>query len=198
MGQRLNLEIWKNGEALANAYYHWSAYTDSALDIVGTALKYIKDYPTEFEHNDILRAIRILESTGAGLTYREVEYAKSFVGLIDATFAECKSRNHGLISISKGGIGETRYWSEGIACIYIDEERVSFDVFFKQQRWEWEKEQREDYGDEEADAENLGTVDMNLDDVKFYKWDNFKDFLHKREEPFICEIDINTVLTPIY
>lgn len=28
MGQRLNIEIHENGKCLANAYYHWSGYTE--------------------------------------------------------------------------------------------------------------------------------------------------------------------------
>lgn len=31
MGQRLNLSINKNGKVLANCYYHWSGYTNSAI-----------------------------------------------------------------------------------------------------------------------------------------------------------------------
>ena len=31
MGQRLNIEIVNGETSLANAYYHWSAYTKSAL-----------------------------------------------------------------------------------------------------------------------------------------------------------------------
>lgn len=33
MGQRLNIEIWKDGKVLANAYYHWSAYSVCAVDL---------------------------------------------------------------------------------------------------------------------------------------------------------------------
>ena len=32
MGQRLNIEICNNTRTLANAYYHWGAYTSSALE----------------------------------------------------------------------------------------------------------------------------------------------------------------------
>ena len=31
MGQRLVIHIFNNEEELANAYYHWSAYTDSSI-----------------------------------------------------------------------------------------------------------------------------------------------------------------------
>ena len=41
MGQRLNIEIMKNGETIANCYYHWSAYTTSAL---ATAIMVISNY----------------------------------------------------------------------------------------------------------------------------------------------------------
>ena len=38
MGQRLNteriIEIVDNDKTLANSYYHWSAYTDSAVALV--------------------------------------------------------------------------------------------------------------------------------------------------------------------
>jgi len=41
MGQRLNIEIISNGKCLANAYYHWSAYSDSAIDL---AIKIVRKY----------------------------------------------------------------------------------------------------------------------------------------------------------
>ena len=34
MGQRLNIEIKKDSKVLANSYYHWSAYTSSALQML--------------------------------------------------------------------------------------------------------------------------------------------------------------------
>ena len=51
MGQRLNVEIWNNGEVLANAYYHWSAYTESAAHIVDKALNYIKNNPVQDDNH---------------------------------------------------------------------------------------------------------------------------------------------------
>lgn len=32
MGQRLNIEVIKNGKVVGNCYYHWSAYTLSSLE----------------------------------------------------------------------------------------------------------------------------------------------------------------------
>lgn len=197
MGQRLNVEIWNNGEVLANAYYHWSAYTASAAHIVNAALDYIKNNPIPDE-NDLLYAIRVLEATGAGLTFGEIEYAKLCPVLDGATFAECNGRNGGLIGISDEAISETRCWQEGSVFIFLDEKRISFRVFFKQDKFEWEKEQREDYENENAKANNLDVVNRNFDDIKFGSWADFNDFLCSREEPFICSMEKWEVVTPIY
>lgn len=197
MGQRLNVEIWDKGEVLANAYYHWSAYTESAAQIVDTALNYIKNNPNQYG-NDLLYAIRVLEATGAGLTDREIEHAKLHPVLDGVTFAECNGRNNGLIGISEKEISETRCWQEGSAYIFLDEKRISFRVFFTQNRWDWEKEQREEYENENASAKNLEIVDRNFDDIKFDAWKDFYDFLCSREEPFICVTERREVVTPIY
>lgn len=196
MGQRLNVEVWNNGKVLANAYYHWSAYTASAANIVCDALNYINSNPIQ-DDNELLYAIRILEATGAGLTDREIEHAKTIPALDGATFAECGGRNKGLIGISEEEISETRDWQEGSAHIYLDEKRISFRVFFTSTKWEWEKEQREDYENVNADARNLERVKFNFDDIKFDAWKDFYDFLREREEPFICETDRLAVVTPI-
>lgn len=197
MGQRLNVEIWNNGEVLANAYYHWSAYTDSAAKIVNTALDYIKNNPIQ-DDNYLLYAIRILEATGAGLTIMEIKHAKLRPVLDGATFAECNGRNDGLIGISEEEISETRLWQEGSVYIFLDEKRISFRVFFTQRKWDWEKEQREDYGNENADAKNLDVVSLNFDDIKFDAWADHKYFLCSREEPFVCALERWEVVTPIY
>lgn len=196
MGQRLNVEIWNNGKVLANAYYHWSAYTESAAEIVCDALNYINSNPIQ-DDNDLLYAIRILEATGAGLTDREIEHAKTIPALDGETFAECGGRNEGLIAISDEGISETRDWQEGAAHIYLDEKRVSFRVFWTSTKWEWEKEQREDYENENANARNLERVKFNLDDIKFHDWKEFYKFVRGREQPFICVTDGWNVITPI-
>lgn len=197
MGQRLNVEIWNNGKVLANAYYHWSAYTGSAAGIVNMALNYINSNPKE-GNNDLLYAIRVLEATEAGLTDSEVEYAKNIPVLHGATFAECGGRNDGLIGISEEEISETRTWQEGAVYIFLDEQRISFKVFFKDNRWDWEKEQREDYDNEDASARDLDVISRNFDDIKFADWDDFYDFLRNRKDPFVCALERWEVITPIY
>lgn len=197
MGQRLNLEIWNDGKVLANAYYHWSAYTPSSAELVSKALEYIQNNP-DFSSNDLLYAIRVLEATGAGLTTLEKNYADTASRLGGNNFAECNGRNYGLIAISEDGISDTRFWAEGTVLIYLDERRLSFGVFFKQDAWDWEKEQKEEYENKDANWRNLECVNFNFDDIKFHSWETCKDFLTKQQEDFRTEIDKFTVITPIY
>lgn len=196
MGQRLNLEIWNNGKVLANAYYHWSAYSSEAASTVSKALNYIRNNPVENE-NTLLYAIRVLEATGAGLTDLEIEYAKTFDNLKDVNFSPCGGRNEGLIGISPDGISSTRFWQEYAAYIFIDELRVSFDVCYKQRTWEYEKEQREDYGND-VKAKDLPRAEWNTDDIKFDKWEEFKEFICSQNgNSWVSDVDPCEVLTPI-
>lgn len=196
MGQRLNLEIWNNGKVLANAYYHWSAYTLSAAEVVKTALNYIKNNTVENE-NILLYAIRVLEATGAGLTEQEIKYAEKTDCLKNKNFSPCKSRNHGLIGISPNGIQETRFWQEYAARIFIDEARVSFGVFWKHRKWEYEKEQKEEYGREVKTSE-LTHVEWNTDDIKFDEWEDFLKFIVSLEdEAWVSNVDPCEVIVNI-
>lgn len=197
MGQRLNIEIWNNGKVLANAYYHWSAYTKDAACLVDKALEYIKNNQIS-DGNELLYAIRILEATGAGLTNGVIEHAKNLSVLNGATFAECNGRSEGLIGISDKEISETRLWQEGSVYIFIDEKRVSFRVFFTERIWEWEKSQREEYENEKASANALDIVSINFDDIKFDAWTDCYDFLSSREEPFVSAMERCEVVTPIW
>lgn len=118
MGQRLNLGIRKKGKILANAYYHWSAYTASAYDIILYADTYLVSHPNE---PDLLKAIRALESTGAGLEEQEFEYVSSRRDLCRQIFNVAKDRNEGLLAISPKGIKDTEDWAEETAYIDIDD-----------------------------------------------------------------------------
>ena len=196
MGQRLNVEIWNDGKVLANAYYHWSAYTSSAAEIVDKALAAAKIFCCG--RNELLYAIRLLEATGAGLTDNEREHVQEQAAFKDCDFKECEGRSSGLISITQEGMKETRLWQEGTARIYIDEKRVSFNVFWTQRAFDWEEEQRK-YGDKEnANHKKLQVVDFNFDDIKFDDWGVVFAFLKRIEEPFKTELDCFNVVTPIY
>lgn len=167
MGQRLNIEIKKKGtnETIANCYYHWSAYTRSAL---GLTLEIIEN-TISVNHNekevDKMYAIRLLESTGAGVISDEYDL------LTEKEQRVCKvgeNRNLGLISFTEKGIEETRKWEEGRVEIYlpnitdyfeqIKEIRVSFEVFYRQDI----ESTKEDYAEYNIDYDNLIEFDFDL------------------------------------
>lgn len=181
MGQRLNIEINNNGQVLANAYYHWSAYTLTSLELVAKVLSAYNKISLDTSEAVGLaeyqeKAVWALQSTGAGLPddEREVAVSKGFTNL-----ADCHGRNNGLIAITHKGIQETRFWEEERATIYLDEERVDFDVWFKQRRWEYD-EDCEDYGNPKFEA--LPVVEWNLGDIKFKDFALFKSFINEMYE----------------
>lgn len=118
MGQRLNLGIRKKGKILANAYYHWSAYTGSSYELSAKAHEYLVAHPNE---SDLLKAIHALEATGAGLEPEEFIYAGSRRDLCNKEFNKATDRNEGLLAISPRGIQDTEDWAEGTVYIDIDD-----------------------------------------------------------------------------
>lgn len=193
MGQRLNIEIVENGKCLANAYYHWSAYTDSSYEL---AKAIIKDIPSIKEENPVLKAIKLLEVTGARLMDCELEYADK-IGL-GKDFETALSRNDGLISISSENIDETRKWQEYALYIYLDENRMNFQVINAERLWTWEKEQ-EEYYDNPKKREDLEILDIDFNDIKFDKIDEFGKFLKEhKEDSFLTRINQWEVVETIY
>lgn len=149
MGQRLNLEIRKKGRTLANAYYHWSAYTGSAFELVSTACLYIQD------HADMpakLLAIRALEATGAGIDkdcQSDYTYMTKHKLFHDKEFKDCVDRNEGILSVSPESIQDTRDWAEENAYIDMDDPtdpRINFYVCWRQDKEDFiEDNSQEEY-----------------------------------------------------
>ena len=96
MGQRLNIEIVNGETSLANCYYHWSAYTGSALNLT----KHIIDSYYDSEAIVGLKmAIELLEATGGGVNETErAEIQKQPKKFGSFEFKDCTNRNNGLIS----------------------------------------------------------------------------------------------------
>ena len=127
MGQRLNITIWNGETRLANGYYHWSGYTNSAFHILNETIHAINLGYAKIESDPYLYALRLLEFTGAGLTDEEfVHMQTSYPNLMAI---KAKDRNHGLIAVSNPGMNDTEMWEEARINIYIDSKTFDFDVF---------------------------------------------------------------------
>lgn len=171
MGQRLNIEIRrkKDNKILANSYYHWSAYTYSSLKLADEIIENIYDIIRNDKVSDEIKAIQLLQTTGAGLLEQEYntlnEEDKKYCSI-------ATNRNLGLISFTEKGMEETRTWEESRLTITIDfddkeydfvgdKNRVDFEVYFPTSREEIE----EYYGEE------LKSGKINLDEVVEFNFD---------------------------
>lgn len=183
MGQRLNIEIRrkKDNKILANSYYHWSAYTYSSLKLADEIIENIYDIIRNDKVSDEIKAIQLLQTTGAGLLEQEYETLKEE----DKKYCSlATNRNLGLISFTEKGIEETRTWEESRLTITIDfddkeydfvgdKNRVDFEVYFPTSREEIE----EYYGEELKNGKinldevvefNFDLQDMELNDIRLF------------------------------
>lgn len=113
MGQRLNLSINKNGKVLANCYYHWSGYTNVAMEKARQAL----DILEEQEEVGVKEAILALKETGAGI---DAKNAQNYVEPDKEIH-----RDDGIIATTEEDIKETEMWSECEIIIDIGTRKVN-------------------------------------------------------------------------
>lgn len=175
MGQRLVVTVRSFGKDLAKIYYHWSAYSISALREAKELIDCIcEDYHvTEKELQ--LRLIRFCENNGGGIRAQESEFdyiKKMFPGETFKT--ENYSRNYGLIAISEEGMEDLQRWSEGDICIDVDEDTIHNEVFdwydgidaYNEERKEWD----DDF--EVLSLNDVPEIGCTLESIKFYDIDD--------------------------
>lgn len=151
MGQRLVVSIEKGKKSIAKIYYHWSAYTYSALYETQKIIDCIYNHKDETESELLLRLIRFCENNGGGITgneeYNEHEYIQKLYP--NETFkTDDYSRNSGLIALSEKGMNGLQGWSEGDVYIDLDEDQVDFCVYCGYESLEGYVEERKSWDDE--------------------------------------------------
>jgi len=151
MGQRLVVTIEKECKALCNIYYHWSAYTVSALYETRDILKCIYNHKDETNKEMLLRLIHFCENNGGGIA-KGIE-GNEF-GYIQKLYPNEKfkaddiSRNYGLIALSEKEMADSQSWSEGDVTIDLNKELINFGIYagyddfeeFKRERMEWDED----------------------------------------------------------
>lgn len=180
MGQRLNIEIVKNGRVLANSYYHWSGFSNSAINLVIQIIQhyeYIKKYNVEkyIKNQDLLLAIRLLEETGAGLNNTDIARNILKDETMNLKLKECQGRNEGIIGIIQEDIEETRAWEEGRVSIDIENKKIDFDVIEEYTL----EELKNDYDEEEMKELNIKKIDKNFKNISFEDIFELKAFIDK-------------------
>ena len=146
MGQRLVISIMSDGETVANAYYHWSAYTGSAAGLTGqicSCYRWLKNECT----SDFELAVRLLQGTGAGVSkdeWQNIEETKdSRVNTVE--LRDCENRNVGILCVTPEGKEDNNRWAEGNVDIDLNRETVSFYVYSSMPKEEYDAEYAEFY-----------------------------------------------------
>lgn len=167
MGQRLVVTVKNNGKDLAKIYFHWSAYTVSALMEARRIVDCIceEDYKTEKELQ--LRLTHFCEENGGGIDggsdSPEFKYIQKMFP--NETFkSEGINRTYGLIALSESGMNDLQNWSEGDLDIILDEDLIINYVYFGYDNFEEYKENRSDW-DDDFDK------DMKLEDIPDIRYD---------------------------
>lgn len=131
MGQRLCMEITRKGKPIANAYYHWSAYTGSSMNILEQVYDYLSTHSSE--EDKLYLAIRALESTGAALPkypneFNDIDRLRLFSKYAGDTFESNEDRNNGLIHCFEESMQQCEDWAEEFCYIDIDTLIIDFRV----------------------------------------------------------------------
>lgn len=149
MGQRLVVTIQHLGQDLAKLYYHWSAYTQSALYETQKIVDCIYDHNDETEKQLQLRLIRFCQENGGGVRGddSEFDYIQNMFPN-EVLKEDGYSRNNGLIAISKDGMQGLQDWSEGDVTIDIDNDMIYFSVCCWYESFEEYNTERQEWDDE--------------------------------------------------
>lgn len=180
MGQRLNIEIVKDNKILANSYYHWSGFSNNAINLAIEIIEnyeFIEKYKVEpyIKDKDLLFAIRLLETTGAGVC--SIQSTRDL--LEDKTqnlkLQDCKGRNEGIIGVIESDIEDTRNWEEGRITIDIADKTIDFDVIE-----EYTPENLKiEYTEEEIKELNIENINRKFKKIPFEDVFELKAFIDK-------------------
>lgn len=153
MGQRLNIEVMSHGKVIANSYYHWSAYSNSAAELAKEALESVLEHGNRKQ--PLITAIHCLESTGAGFDEESITEAKESLGLDLSRFARCRGRIEGILEVSEIGMESNRNWEEGRVTIDLDSRTANFQVCGSMSFDNYIRYRVSDLEDTEAEAAEL-------------------------------------------
>lgn len=191
MGQRLVITIKDGKRELAAIYYHWSAYTYSALAETKKVIGCIYNHKEETEKEMLLRLIKFTEKNGGGIRGQEDEFEYIQRLYPNETFKkDGYSRNDGLIALSPNGIADLKELSEGDVDIQIDSDMVDFCVYigyssletYLDEREEWD----EDFNREEFE-QNIPKLDCELGYFNIYDIDEIIEAIDSVDGEYVIQ-----------
>jgi len=187
MGQRLVVTVNRCGKDLCKIYFHWSAYSHSALMEARDIVNCIYNSEDESESALLLRLIRFCEDNGGGIRGDAYEFDYIQKLYPNETFKkEDYSRNRGLIALSEKGMEELQYWSEGDIEIDLDDEVIHNSVFYYYDCIEHYNEEIAEYGDEfePKTLDNITDIGYDLGEIAIEDIDYVIEEMNKVN--FVC------------
>lgn len=174
MGQRLVITVRKEKKDIAKIYYHWSGYSDSALEETKALLKEI-DTKEENIKKLQLSIIRACESMGGGIDggagSKEFSYVRNIFPNVN--FKGDPNRNFGLVALSENDMEEIQRWSEENIVIDLDYNRIYNSVFYEYHSLE----EYEAETDQNADSVSCYESDIDISDFRVEYIDEVIDFI---------------------
>lgn len=137
MGQRLILDIFEDASVdekpIANIYYHWSAYTLSAME---EALQFLWKYENSLETDPNLtlrqRLYKIIDQNGGGFPQGSLQTELDAYPELKDVYVkrESWSRNKGIIAFSDEAQSDNNNWGEGFAAIDLKTRKINVRPMF--------------------------------------------------------------------
>lgn len=129
MGERLAVNISRDRDVIACIYYHWGAYTESALEIAQDIIDNLGDYKAKSTRMIQYDLIRFCEENGGGIaSFSGIGYSeRTYVEDIFPHYTFKKDgidRNDGLIALSPRGCMELEKYALTLD-INLDEDTVT-------------------------------------------------------------------------
>ena len=118
MGQRLIILNTIDGEDVNVLYYHWGAYTDSALSIVGmlrdSIVEEFNKLPKDMDRKTRFNIASMRSASGVSTNHSEsYEYISKYLTKSEIEDKLRGSRNEGLIAFTEADRDDLLGWSEG-------------------------------------------------------------------------------------
>ena len=178
MGQRLNIEFYVNNKAIVNCYYHWSGFSDSAMEHTRCLIHRLQDFDFSKLPEEEIKfiVIRTLEDFGARLKDRDIEEAKKLYP--ERKFSnEDLDRNEGLIGITKESMDNTRSWEEARVNIFLTRRRFEIEGIF---HYSDGKEIKDfyDHTDEEIESFKQNLFKIPTEEIEFERVDEIEDYVN--------------------
>lgn len=179
MGQRLVVDITDGEKTLACAYYHWSAYTESAQAVAKATLESYY-YDKDLKYNKYALAIKMLQRTGARLAPDEAKFISNMKGCESAIIYQDEvDRNDGIIYVTEPEILNCKDWSEGDIIINPLLERISFQVYYDMPKDDFIYEYKNDFEDVEEEFHKIPILEESLWDMSFEDFLNMPSLVEK-------------------